>query len=173
MGNIVFTFNPQKAIESIIYLAKRISEPELYDICKLLYVVDKLSLERYGRFVSGESYAALKEGATPSNTYNLLKSIDDNPIEGIKMRGTRIIALREANMDYLSESDVECLNRIIDEYGNAPYWVRGAIAHDKAWKDNWNQRGEKDSAPIPLESIAELLKDSDDLLDYLSNGDAA
>ena len=76
MGNIVFKFNQTKAIEAIVYLAQRVSEADIYGICKLLYLVDKTSLEKYGRFIYGESYVAMKEGATPSKTYDLPESVE-------------------------------------------------------------------------------------------------
>lgn len=63
MENIKFIFDSKKATETIIYLAKRISNPSVYGICKLLYLSDKINLERYGRFIFGEAYYAMEGGA--------------------------------------------------------------------------------------------------------------
>lgn len=168
---ITFQFNQKKAIEAILYLARRVSQSDIYGICKLLYLADKVSLEKYGRFVFGESYVAMKAGATPSNAYDLLKQVAQEPTSELKVEGIQVIALREADLDYLSKSDVECLDQIVSKYGKVTNWVRRRYAHDDAWGKAWGQRGTKKSVKIPVESIAEMLTDSDDLINYLSDSD--
>lgn len=169
MTNITFQFNQTKAIEAILYLAQRVSDSDTYGICKLLYLVDKTSLEKYGRFIFGESYSAMEQGATPSNTYDLFKKVARTPINGLKVEGNQVIALRNPDLDYLSESDIECLDQIISVYGKVPNWLRARDAHDDAWRESWHKRGRKRSVKMPIESIIELLTDSVDLADYLSN----
>ena len=172
MSSITFVFDRVKAIETILYLTKKISNPDKYGICKLLYLADKVSLEKFGRFIFGESYVAMKEGATPSNAYDLLKNATGVSIEGLRVIGNTVMALREPNLDYLSESDIECLDRIIGKYGDQPK-SGGKDAHDAAWEKSWNKRGLKRSFSIPVESIAELFPDSADLISYLSNSSGA
>ena len=171
MANVTFQYNQAKAIEAILYLTQKVSESDRYGICKLLYLVDKTSLEKYGRFIFGESYYAMEEGATPSNAYDLLKEAAEVVIDGLKVEGNQVIALRNSNLDYLSESDIECLDQIINVYGEVPNWRRGEDAHDEAWKESWARRGNKQSVKIPAENIAKLLADSNDLINYLSNRD--
>ncbi len=169
MTSITFQFDQAKAVEAILYLAQKVSDADIYGICKLLYLVDKTSLEKYGRFIFGETYSAMKEGATPSNAYDLLKEANQAPINGVKVEENQVIALRDPNLDYLSKSDKECLNQIIKAYGEAPYWVLGEMAHDDAWRKSWGKRGKAESVRMPIEDIAELLAESTDLIDYLSN----
>lgn len=166
-----FVYNKKKAIESILYLAARIPNPDVYGICKLLYLVDKTRLEKYGSFVFGESYYALKEGATPSHAYDLLKEASRGPIDGIAVEGVRVITLRKANLEYLSEADVECLELTIKAFGDFPNWEIRKYAHDEAWNEAWKKRGEGNSVLMPVESIARYLADSDELVDYLCNPD--
>ena len=173
MTSITFEFNKTKAIETILYLASRVSEPELYDICKLLYIVDKASLEKYGRFIFGETYVAMRAGATPSSAYDLLKKARVKSLNGIKVEGNRVIPERDADLDYLSESDIDCLDQVISEFGEAPYGVRAREAHDAAYDKAWNARERgKGSASVAIESIAALFTNADDLIDYLSNRNA-
>jgi uncharacterized phage-associated protein len=172
MSNITFEFNQRKAIETILYLANKISDSDIYGICKLLYLADKISLERYGRFIFGESYFALKEGATPSNAYDLLKQATNPTYEGLKVEGNQVIGLREAKLDYLSDSDIECLDIIINKYGLVSNVARGKDAHDTAWRQAWEKRGAKRSIGMSVTSIAEQLSGASDLVDYLSNSDA-
>jgi len=167
-SKIAFDFNESKAIETILYLANRISRSYKYNICKMLYLADKTSLEKYGRFIFGESYSAMKEGATPSNSYDLLKEIAEKDTDDLCVEGNAVVALRDANLDYLSESDIECLDRTIAIYDNNPRkMIRDA--HDDAWEKAWESKGEKRSADISVKSIAKTLANSRDLIDYLTN----
>lgn len=171
MSKIQLVFNKKKAIEVILYLIPRIKTADVYGICKLLYLADKTSLEKYGRFIFGESYWALQEGATPSSVYDFLKEIANEPSKELKISGNAVIALRKPKMDWLSKSDIECLNKIIDIYGDVPNWKRRQDAHDDAWKKNWELRGDKNSSPIPIEDIAEILECPDDIIEYLYNSE--
>ena len=169
MANITFQFNQTKAVETILYLAPKVSDSNIYGICKLLYLVDKTSLEKYGRFIFGESYFAMKGGPIPSNAYDLLKQVAKAPVYGLKVEGNQVVPLRNPDLDYLSESDIECLDQIISVYGKVPNWLRARDVHDDAWQESWHKRGRKRSVIMPIESIVELLADSVDLADYLSN----
>ncbi len=169
MANITFRFNQTKAVEVILYLVPKVSDSDIYGICKLLYLVDKTSLEKYGRFIFGESYFAMKEGPTPSNVYDLLKQATEASVYGLKVEGNQVIPLRNPDLDYLSESDIECLDQIISVYGKVPNWLRARDVHDDAWQKSWHGRGHKRSVKMSIESIVESLTDSVDLADYLSN----
>ena len=165
MGHITFEFNHAKAVEAILYLANKLPHPGIYVICKLLYLADKYSLEKYGRFIFGESYFAMEEGATPSKAYDLLKAATVMSVDGIQVQNKRVIALRPPNLDELSDSDIECLEQIID----IPHDRMIRDSHDEAYQKSWDRRGNKKSIIIPVENIAKLFPDSEDLLDYLVN----
>jgi hypothetical protein len=170
-SEIAFDFDETKAIETILYLAKRISRSYKYNICKMLYLADKTSLERYGRFIFGESYSAMQQGATPSKSYDILKRIARESSEDLCVDGNAVVALRDANLDYLSESDIECLDATIAIYDNNPRkMIRDA--HDDAWEKAWDSRGQKGSADIPVKSIAHTLSNYGNLVDYLTNRSA-
>ena len=165
MGHITFQFNQTKAVEAILYLANKLPHPGIYIICKLLYLADKCSLEKYGRFIFGESYYAMEEGATPSKAYDLLKAATTMSVDWVQVQGNRVTPLRDPNLDELSDSDIECLEQII----KTPHDRMIKESHDDAYQKSWDKRGSKKSVIIPIESIAKLFPDSDDLIDYLAN----
>lgn len=169
MVQIAFPFNERKAIEVIVYLASKITNSEVYSICKLLYLADKTNLEKYGRFIFGETYCALEEGATPSNAYDLLKDKPESTRDAFVVEGYRVRALRRASIEYLSRSDLESLEETIGIYEKLPNWRKRQDAHDEAWRLSWEKRGTKKSVPIPVENIARLFDNADDLIDYLTN----
>jgi len=165
MSNVVY--DKPKAIETILYLANRIFNPSKLKICKMIYHADKLSLAEYGRLIFGETYVAMEHGPVPSGAYNLINQGIQYP-DAIKVSGKKITALRAANLDYLSESDQECLDRTIQQYGSAENEMYDD-AHDAAWKEAWgNKVGSSQIAPMPLHSIVNTLPCSADLLDYLT-----
>jgi hypothetical protein len=168
MAFISFKYSQRKATEAILYLANRLPVPNVYRVCKMLYLADKASLGKYGRFIFGETYVAMKGGGTPSNVYDLLKQLRITPSEALAVKDNTLIASRDADLDYLSTSDMECLDRVITRYASDWTGMKEA-AHDDAWEKAWGKKGTKRSNHIPIESIAGMFQDSDDLVDYLSN----
>ncbi|MDE3091925.1 MAG: SocA family protein, partial [Chloroflexota bacterium] len=132
----------------------------------------KTSLEKYGRFIFGESYSAMKAGPVPSNAYDLIKSARETKEFGFAVKDDKIVPLRKAKLDRLSESDIECLNQIVALYGNVPNWKRIEDSHDAAYHAAWDSRGDKKSVPMQLEQIIDLFDDADDLKEYVFNRDA-
>lgn len=170
MPRITFKFNQQKAIEAILYLVSKAPVPNLYGICKFLYLADKASLDKYGRFIFGDSYIAMREGSTPSNAYNLLKDLRENPTNDLKREGFYIRASRPPELEYLSRSDIECLDQTLKEFGGQDSWTKRKNAcHDTAWQTAWDKKGTSKSYPISIEDVVELFEDSDELVGYLSN----
>jgi uncharacterized phage-associated protein len=167
MVEIRFKFNQEKAIEGIIYIAHKITDPTFHSINKLFYFADKSSLEKYGRFISGDEYCAMEDGPVPSSTYDLMK-LEATGEHGFKADGYRISALRQPKLDLLSESDIECFDEAIRMYGNVPFWKRKQDSHDEAYDRAWRIRGNKNSVPMPVNSIAEMLEDSEELIDFLT-----
>lgn len=170
MTNLMFEFNADKAREAILYLAKRTKKAPTYmRIVKLMYLADKTSLEQYGRFISGDTYFAMQHGPVPTHAFNMLKEQDaqDNGFEIIKDRHPTIIAHRDANIDYLSESDTLCLDQTLELFDKFPTFYLRDITHDDAWATTWKENGESGSREIPLERIAELLENGDELIEHL------
>lgn len=167
MRALQFTFDRAKAIEAIIYLSAKIANPDIYAITHLMYFADKKSLEQYGRFTCGEDYYAMQRGPVPIHIYDILKT---GGVRGTieVVDGVMAKPLREADLDALSESDIECLDQSISKYGKAPYLTRRYDDHDRAYEAAWARRGTKKSIRISIESIVALLEHSEELLKYLA-----
>ena len=170
-----FTFDADKALEAIIYVASR-ARTDLYGTLKLLYVADKLHLERYGRFMFGEAYSAMEWGPVPSNAYDIVKYVrGDRPHcrierarEAFKMSGNDFILFRDADLDELSRTEVTCLDEAIAEHGKNDFAGFKRLTHDAAWSAAW-RGASKGSAPIAVESIASQLLRAQELIQHLSD----
>jgi uncharacterized phage-associated protein len=159
-----------KAIETILYVARSLPERSQYWVLKAIYFADKRHLQRYGRFIFGEDYVAMEQGPVPSGAYDLVKAARGlNPWcqepEGVgsafSMRGNYIIPLRDPDLDVFSKSDLECLDEAIEEVRPLSFGELKARSHDAA------HEGSDENAFISVESIASLFPNRDELLEYL------
>jgi uncharacterized phage-associated protein len=163
-------FDQQKAIEIILYIATRVSDPAYLRVLKLMYLADKTSLEMYGQFVSTDSYVAMEHGPVPTKSYDLIKRAKRKEVDEFSIEHEyQICPLRNPDKDELSESDIIVLDEIIKQYGSLPLWDLRDKTHDAAWLDMWKQSGEKNSIPIPIEKIARMSDYADDLIELLTD----
>lgn len=169
------TFDPEKAIEAILYIASKIPIPDLRFICKILYFADKLHLEKFGRLITGDSYIALDNGPAPSTTLDLLNSlmlginteITDSARTVFDIDGCGEIALvktkRNVVFDLFSSSDLYCIDDAISTYGHMDFEAVSNTSKDK----NWHSADQ--SGDIQIETMALNCKDGELLLQYLIN----
>ena len=118
---IRFKANPQKIIEAIVWIARRLPGSSRYLVIKTLFYADKFHLQRYGRPVTGDTYIKMAAGPVPSLAYDLMKRSDylppellleadyafDNADNGGKY--PPIEAKREPNEEWFSGTDLQCL----------------------------------------------------------------
>lgn len=158
-------FDIQKAIAATGYLVEHTGE-SMYSLMKMMYLADKVHLERYGRFIAGDTHCALKQGPVPSNTYDLMKHVRGEPqdeLPGADLAKEyfsygpdhQVSLLKQPDYGELSESDIECLAIIVDTYKKVGKWSVRDLAHDDAWKATWRGR----SRPISTELIARAIGD--------------
>ncbi|MFZ7236512.1 Panacea domain-containing protein [Avibacterium gallinarum] len=139
-------FDGEKALETLLYIANRSEIKDIYHIIKIQLFADRKHLERYGRFITGDSYTAMKNGPVASNAYNFLKVargeqvyLPFEMITAIKaaftVNGFNVKAKRKENVDYLSQSDIACLDESIAENGGLSFAELNAKSHDQLWQE--------------------------------------
>ena len=163
----------KKACEVLLYVAARV--PDLYAALKVIYFADKGHLSEYGRLMYGDSYVAMKHGPVPSLAFDIVRDARGRadgcyrtPPEirsDLTADDRTLTPCRVANADLLSESEIECLDAVIDQYGGMSFAELRAISHREP-----AYQAARDNDFIPIEAIVASLPDADDLLDYLANG---
>ncbi len=163
-------FDPRKVIEAIIYIASKAPQPGFHKISKIFYFTDKLHLERYGRFVSGDTYIAMDNGPVPSRIYDFMKyaagkavpALNALPIvkEALAVDGYIVQAKRAPNMDFISQSELECLDSIIMSHGSKSFGQLTDESHDSAW------HSVAADAQIPEQEIIKTLPSATQLLEH-------
>lgn len=165
-------FNAEKAVEVLLYVTK--SVPDMYHALKVVYFADKEHLTLYGRQLCGDSYVAMKLGPVPSGMYDLIKTARGDGCcfahlrlpesLAVALDGKTILPKRPPNTDLLSESEMECLDSAVSEYGSLSFGKLKELSHrDAAY------RAADRNDFMSLESIVESLPEGDILLAHLND----
>lgn len=170
-----FKFDSEKALEALLYIVNRTPRPDVYSVLKILYFADKEHLMKYGRFICGDSYVAMRNGPVPSGTYDIVKEVRSgvgnlflsHALSSLDVKPDHMMtALRDADRDLLSRSDIECLDRSISENGGLSF----AQLKDKSHDDAYKAADENDF--IAIDKIVSLFPNADLLMEYLYSNDS-
>jgi uncharacterized phage-associated protein len=161
-----FALDQDKVIEALLLVIPRITNPTMHSVSKILYQADRLHLSRYGRPITGDRYAAMRNGPVPSATYNILKTLRGDELvllpEGAEQalavqKAYAVHALRAPKLDVLSDSEQSCLTEAAAIHGAKGFQQLTDESHDEAW----NAAGENDI--IELEQFLLTLANRDEL----------
>jgi len=171
-GGVVMDYEAEKIkrmLDAFVYISSNCVKNNLYNVLKVFYLSDKLHMERYGRFIFDERYAALAKGPVPSMAYNLLKNIKHSeqlPFDlnaSVSYGEFHIISpITEFDDSLFSESDLECIDEIIKQAESNDL---GSLSHDGAWKKCF----EEEVHFMPEDEIIKILPQADLLLDLHQN----
>jgi len=137
-----FRYDQQKGLEALLFVIKNLNEPTLHSVSKIFYHADREHISRFGRPISGDQYVAMKHGPVPSKTYDMMKyvrgdgtfSVSEKVKAAFEVVNARnLVALRDPNLQILSQSEMECLKQAIDEHGKKSFKTLTNESHDAAW----------------------------------------
>ena len=139
MDNICFKFNKEKAIEVILYLAnKKAGTIDAITLNKMLFYADEYHLNKYGRPIFGGYYVAMHYGPVPSQIRDLINNKENK--KAFSKNEYFIVANREANLEYLSKSDIEALDKSFEICKDiSPMNLSDKSHLHKAWKNAWDK----------------------------------
>ena len=164
----------------LLYIIKNSSENrrDVYSIVKTAYYAQQLHFAEWGLPIFNDKISALKFGPVPSTLYNILKLARGNEQERVFLQksGTDKIAdaigfkdesfsyNEEPDMDYLSKSDIECLDKAIAKVARMSFTQIMNDTHGREWERAFNETKDKvmDNLNIAREGGA-----SEAVVDYL------
>lgn len=155
-----FNLNKEKAVNSLLFVVKSLEKADTHKIYKVLYFADQKHLLKYGRPIIGDTYVKMQYGPVPS----YIKNVVDENIKGYeevvaKYNKYMVTALQEPNLDYLSETDIECLKEAIKENEKLSFDEITEKSHDTAYNNAiWN---------IGYLEIAKALNADENMLGYI------
>jgi uncharacterized phage-associated protein len=170
-----FTFDKDATLTTVLYLVGELGQPSRQTVFNLLYLADKKHLEDYGRFISTDTYYALTQGPVPGHVYNVLNSLEkqgeylslDKEFKQAfaaslhTIEGHRLEVAITPDLENLSESDIKCLNLVLETYSKLSSQELEQLCQDAAWKATVRNQ------EISLEAIVRTLPNSEDLIEYL------
>lgn len=164
----------EKALEVIIHLTK--STNDVFHLMKVLFYAEKLHLERYQQSIYGDYFMKMEDGPVPSGAYDIIKcargeeSKYDRRIEELHpeesfyfIEKNTVIPKREPRLEYLSESNLECLDEANNLYGHMEPYVLWRIVHDES-----AYMGSDLNKPIPSEKLVLSLPNGKEVFRYLT-----
>lgn len=135
-----FNLHKEKAVNSLLFIVSSLEKADTHKTYKILYFADQKHLLKYGRPIFGDTYIKMEYGPVPS----FVKNVVDENIQGLeeivaKYNKYFMKPLVEPNLDYLSESDLECLNEAMKENKDLDFTTLTEKSHDYAYnKAVWN-----------------------------------
>jgi len=162
----------EKTIEALIYISHKTNN--LIYIMKVLYFADKYHLGRYWRFVTGDNYIAMPNGPVPSGAYDLTKYARGDGVflvnapvkEAIRIENvSRVMPLRMPDEDFFSESDLECLDKAMEDILPLTFNELMDLCQKEEPYINAKQNYRQD---ITFDSILDSLDNTEIILEYLN-----
>jgi uncharacterized phage-associated protein len=154
--SIQFQFHPEKAVEAAATLLKLHGKPMKHlGLLKMLYIADRIALQRMEQPITGDHYVSMDYGPVLSGVYDLIKGqpVDDAlPLwsQFISPRNTNLVSLIEdpGNED-LCEEEEEIIQEVYKSFGHLDPFDVAEWTHDlPEWK---NPHGS--AIPISVEDI--------------------
>ena len=143
-----FKIDRSKAINSMLYIVESLNTREIpsdiHKLMKLMYFADRDHLINYGFPITGDTYVKLPYGPVPSFSNFVLKNENDDFKDIFSRTGHLISSNQKANLDDLSESEIESLNLSIDNFAKYSFDELTNISHSFAYETSeWNISYEK------------------------------
>ncbi len=171
-----FQFDFDRAFAACVYIAfKKPKNLDVYKMCKLIFLSDKLHLVRYGRPITGDDIRAMDYGPVPSAVYDLLKflaagNINDDEVRIMadhlavdeRYKYPHLSCARSIEFEeYLSKSDMEAIDETIAIHGGKGFEELKLLTHQMpSWKNAWDDPQRTSNNPrMAIEDL--FLEDSE------------
>lgn len=138
-------FNIEKAKAAILFITQKVGETDLLKIFKILYFAEQKHLAKYGSLIIADRYIAMKNGPVPSKIYDFFKGLRgdgyviseaENFYKAFEITNNYIVTGKEEpNFDYLSKSNIVCIEDAIRENHSLTFRQLSDKSHDDAWKN--------------------------------------
>ena len=164
-------FKKDVALQAILYILNSLGgKSDMHKICKILYFADQLHLSTYSRSITGDVYIAMQFGPVPSKIDDIFKAVrgdsyfsDSDFAKELKsnfhfINKYVVCADKPADMDYLSESDVECLDISNAKCKDKSFDALAELSHGLAWQNTQRDRAM---------SVKDILREAGDAEGYV------
>lgn len=169
-------FDSRKLTETVLYILCKTGGVDFYHAFKILYFAEMKHLAKWGCGIVPDKFCALKYGPVPTQLYDAVKELNhpQMPLSEELSEVTHfagedapnvLLPKREANLGYLSQSEIEALDQSICENESLTFGQLKRKSHDAAW-DEANRRVNGTNIISPV-TMAKVLNADDAILEYI------
>lgn len=169
-------FDSNKLTELVLYILEKTGGMDFYHAFKILYFAEMSHLAKWGSGIVPDEFRALKYGPVPSRLYDAVKELNQPRTtlaeclaDVVRLAGEDapnvLLPKREANLKFLSKSEIEALDGSIEENKSLTFGQLMRKSHDEAW-DEANRRANGTNVISPL-SMAKVLHADEAMLEYI------
>lgn len=175
---IMNTHAKKQTIETVLYILNKTGGTDIYHLMKILYFAEQKHLLEWGTKMVPDVFHAYKYGPVPGQILKALHSKsrqeDDLPKlfkKVVYFAGEDapyvLLPVREPDMEWVSQAEVECLDKSIDENIGLSFCQLLEKSHDVAWQEAWTSAQAGHGDIMTSESIAKAAGASEGLLEYI------
>ena len=169
-------YDSKKLTELVLFILGKTGGVDFYHAFKILYFAEMKHLAKWGSGIVPDEFCALKYGPVPTQLYDAVKELNhprmilsEELSEVIQFAGEDapnvLLPKREANLKYLSKSEIEALEQSIEENKSLIFGQLMRKSHDEAWEEaNRRTNGTNVISPV---SMARVLNADDAMLEYI------
>ncbi len=143
MTLMVLRFNERRATEAAArFLRLRGGRMSYLKLIKLLYLLDREALLRWGRPVTTDRYVSMDNGPVVSRIYDLIR---EEPAPGTDPvwrhyisapEGYEVALVAEPETDELSRAEAALIEEVFDKFGKLNRWDLVRFSHElPEWQD--------------------------------------
>lgn len=165
-------FEKTVTLNAVLYiLSKMGGKCDMHKIFKTLYFADMYHLSKYGSSITGDKYIAMEYGPVPSQTDDIFKAVRGDSFFSQYADDLRtyfhfvnkyVVTLdKQCDLDYLSESEVECLDEAIAQCKDKSFKELTDFSHGLAWSNTKRDR------EISIKDIMRENGDEEGYIDFI------
>ncbi len=169
-------FDSKKLTELVLYILCKTGGVDFYHAFKILYFAEMKHLAKWGSGIVPDEFCALKYGPVPTHLYDAVKELpnpqmrlSEDLAEVVQFAGEDapnvLLPKREANMNFLSKSEVDALNEAIAENESLTFGQLRRKSHDAAW-DEAHRRVNGTNVISPV-AMAKVMNADEAILEYI------
>ena len=158
-------YDKERLVEIVLYVLNKTGELDYNTLLKTIYFAELKHLAKWGQRITADDVCAIPYGPVLSHLLDAIKGDSHEPELSRMLKSAFkfasedasniMLPLRQANEDYLSESEKEALDASILENASLSFEQLKNKSHDKIWLKNYREgKGKKVIATMDLAESA-------------------
>ena len=169
-------FDKKSLIETMLYILNATKGIDIYHVLKILYFAEQKHLVKWGSRMTADDFRAYEYGPVADQLYHAIRNsrkLDKELPEMLQQVAhfagddapNVLLAKRGADLDFLSQSERECLDESIKENAGLTFDELKRKSHDSAWQEAY----EGNDDLMSVVSIAKAAGANEAMLEYIED----